>query len=158
MLRTLQAYWWPGNIRELENLIERLVAITDKEWLTEEDLPFEFLFAQLDAQPESGGQPVRRRVQALRAQLHPARAREERLERDRTARHLGLPLSTLKFKMERLDVRELAKKLRGVITAKQRGGRFPLPCPRARPGRPAPAVTPTSAAGRRPSAAWRCGP
>jgi transcriptional regulator with GAF, ATPase, and Fis domain len=31
-----------------------------------------------------------------------------------TARHLGLPLSTLKFKMERLDVRELAKKLRGV--------------------------------------------
>ena len=53
MIRTLQAYWWPGNIRELENLIERLVAITDKEWLTEEDLPFEFLFAQLDAQPES---------------------------------------------------------------------------------------------------------
>ena len=83
MLRTLQAYWWPGNIRELENLIERLVAITDKEWLTEEDLPFEFLFAQLDAQPAAGQQPLRGGVPALRAQLHPARAREERLERDR---------------------------------------------------------------------------
>jgi len=51
MIRTLQAYWWPGNIRELENLIERLVAITDKEWLTEEDLPFEFLFASSTPSP-----------------------------------------------------------------------------------------------------------
>ena len=38
----LQSHWWPGNIRELENLIERLVAITDKEWLTDEDLPVEY--------------------------------------------------------------------------------------------------------------------
>jgi DNA-binding NtrC family response regulator len=30
-----------------------------------------------------------------------------------TARYLGIPLSTLKFKMDRLDIRELAKKLRG---------------------------------------------
>jgi hypothetical protein len=30
-----------------------------------------------------------------------------------TARYLGLALSTLKFKMDRLEVRELAKRLRG---------------------------------------------
>ena len=30
-----------------------------------------------------------------------------------TARYLGVPLSTLKFKMDRLEIRELAKKLRG---------------------------------------------
>ena len=30
-----------------------------------------------------------------------------------TARYLGIPLSTLKFKMDRLDIRELARKLRG---------------------------------------------
>jgi transcriptional regulator with GAF, ATPase, and Fis domain len=30
-----------------------------------------------------------------------------------TARYLGVPLSTLKFKMERLEIRELAKKLKG---------------------------------------------
>ena len=30
-----------------------------------------------------------------------------------TARYLGVPLSTLKFKMERLDIRELARRLRG---------------------------------------------
>ena len=31
-----------------------------------------------------------------------------------TAQYLGIPLSTLKYKMDKLDVRELAKRLRGV--------------------------------------------
>jgi hypothetical protein len=30
-----------------------------------------------------------------------------------TARYLGIPLSTLKHKMSRLDLREIARKLRG---------------------------------------------
>jgi DNA-binding NtrC family response regulator len=30
-----------------------------------------------------------------------------------TARYLGVPLSTLKFKMDRLEIRELARKIRG---------------------------------------------
>ena len=33
------AYSWPGNIRELENLIERLVLTTENYMITEEDLP-----------------------------------------------------------------------------------------------------------------------
>src|SRR5581483_3201325 len=38
VLTVLKKYWWPGNIRELENLIERLVAVSDKDYLAEEDL------------------------------------------------------------------------------------------------------------------------
>jgi DNA-binding NtrC family response regulator len=49
-MQILTAYWWPGNIRELENLIERLVAVSDKDWITDEDLPYELHVAQLDAQ------------------------------------------------------------------------------------------------------------
>src|SRR6478609_2762983 len=49
----LRRYWWPGNIRELENLIERLVAVSDKDFIAEEDLPLDFHFAQLE--PEGGG-------------------------------------------------------------------------------------------------------
>jgi hypothetical protein len=30
-----------------------------------------------------------------------------------TAEYLGVPLSTLKYKMDKLDVRQLAKRLRG---------------------------------------------
>src|SRR5918996_4121682 len=53
-LKILASYWWPGNIRELENLIERLVAVSDKEYVTEEDLPLEYHFAKLDSGPTSG--------------------------------------------------------------------------------------------------------
>src|SRR5688500_371713 len=100
MIRTLQAYWWPGNIRELENLIERLVAITDKEWLTEEDLPFEFLFAQLDAQPELAGSLFDDACKHFERNFILRALEKNGWNVTGTARHLGLPLSTLKFKMD----------------------------------------------------------
>ena len=77
-LKMLASYWWPGNIRELENLIERLVAVSDKEWITDEDLPLEYHFAKLDSGPASGDSAVPGSVRHVRAQLHPARAREVR--------------------------------------------------------------------------------
>jgi DNA-binding NtrC family response regulator len=110
-LQMLSHYWWPGNIRELENLIERLVAIVDHEWITDEDLPFEFHVVELD------------RAKSDTSLLDRALGTFERnflvraLERNgwnvtQTARYLGVPLSTLKFKIERLDIRELAKKIK----------------------------------------------
>jgi transcriptional regulator with GAF, ATPase, and Fis domain len=38
----LKAYFWPGNIRQLENVIQRAVVIADKPMVTVEDLPAEF--------------------------------------------------------------------------------------------------------------------
>jgi len=38
-LEVLQNYEWPGNIRELINLIERLILTVPKEKINEEDLP-----------------------------------------------------------------------------------------------------------------------
>ncbi|MFN0118780.1 MAG: sigma-54-dependent transcriptional regulator [Elusimicrobiota bacterium] len=40
MIRILEDYDWPGNIRELENLVERLIILSEKDRLTIEDLPF----------------------------------------------------------------------------------------------------------------------
>ena len=66
-MNLLKKYWWPGNIRELENLIERLVAVSDKDFISDEDLPLEFHFAQLEPQRTADRQPVRRRDQHIRA-------------------------------------------------------------------------------------------
>ncbi len=88
----LKKYWWPGNIRELENLIERLVAVSDKDYISEEDLPLEFHFAQLEPQGIAERQPVRGRDEHVRAQLHSC-------ERSRNAAGTSpAPLSTLEFR------------------------------------------------------------
>ena len=42
LLGTLRSYAWPGNIRELENLVERMVILRASDTLTTSDLPSDF--------------------------------------------------------------------------------------------------------------------
>lgn len=46
VLKRLLAYDWPGNIRELENLIERLITLAQEETITVDDLPEKLLNPQ----------------------------------------------------------------------------------------------------------------
>jgi DNA-binding NtrC family response regulator len=112
-LRILRAYWWPGNIRELENLIERLVAVSDKDWITDEDLPYEFHVAQLDAQGVTTENLLERAVSTFERNFIIRALEKAGWNVTAAARTLGVPLSTLKFKMDRLEIRELARKIRG---------------------------------------------
>ncbi len=114
-MRILCGHWWPGNIRELENLIERLVAMGDKEWITDEDLPYEFHFAQLDrTEPAAGTSLFQEATNTFERNFILRSLEKAGWNVTATARHLGIPLSTLKFKMDRLEIRELARRLRGV--------------------------------------------
>ena len=109
----LKKYWWPGNIRELENLIERLVAVSDKDYIADEDLPLEFHFAQLEP-PRAGGESLFEEATNTFERNFILRALEKcGWNVTGTAEYLGVPLSTLKYKMDKLDVRQLAKRLRG---------------------------------------------
>ena len=111
-LRMLASYWWPGNIRELENLIERLVAISEKSWITEDDLPFEFRMAELDRTERKGESLFQEAMVAFERNLLVRALEKNGWNVTATARYLGVPLSTMKFKLEKLDVREFAKRLR----------------------------------------------
>ena len=112
-LKILQSYWWPGNIRELENVIERLVAVSDKEWITDEDLPLEYHFARLDSAPQTGETLFQEACDTFERNFILRALEKSDWNVTATARYLGIPLSTLKFKMARLDLRDLARKLRG---------------------------------------------
>ena len=113
-LQILGSYWWPGNIRELENLIERLVAVSDKEWITDEDLPYELHVAQLDTTAGPATENLLDRAVSTFERNFIVRALEKSAWNvTATARSLGIPLSTLKFKMDKLEIRELARKIRG---------------------------------------------
>jgi two-component system, NtrC family, response regulator AtoC len=112
-IRILASYWWPGNIRELENLIERLVAVSDKEWVTDEDLPLEYHFARLDASSTSNETRFQEACDTFERNFILRALEKSDWNVTATARYLGIPLSTLKHKMARLDLRDLARKLRG---------------------------------------------
>jgi DNA-binding NtrC family response regulator len=111
-LKALAAYDWPGNIRELENLIERLVAITDKTWITEDDLPVELQVAELDAEPRDGRSLFSDAMTVYERNLLLRALEKHAWNVTRTARYLGLPLSTMKFKIEKFGVREAARRTR----------------------------------------------
>jgi NtrC-family two-component system response regulator AlgB len=53
-LERINAYRWPGNLRELRNVIERAVILSKQEWIEAEDLPLD-----MTGTPETG-QPARR--------------------------------------------------------------------------------------------------
>jgi DNA-binding NtrC family response regulator len=112
-LKVLMSYWWPGNIRELENLIERLVAVSDKEWITDEDLPYELHVAQVSGDAAPNENALERAVATFERNFIIRALERSSWNVTATARALGIPLSTLKFKMDRLEIRELARKIRG---------------------------------------------
>jgi two-component system response regulator AtoC len=109
----LQKYWWPGNIRELENLIERLVAVSDKDYISEEDLPLEFHFAQLEPRGPGRANLFEEATNTFERNFILRTLEKCGWSVTSAAEHLGIPLSTLKYKMDKLDVRQLARRLRG---------------------------------------------
>jgi DNA-binding NtrC family response regulator len=113
-LDILSSYWWPGNIRELENLIERLVAVSDKDWITDEDLPYELHVAKLDTQDQASTENLLERALSTFERNFIVRALEKSSWNvTATSKALGIPLSTLKFKMDKLEIRQLARRIRG---------------------------------------------
>lgn len=106
-------YEWPGNIRELENLLERLVLFARGELVTEEELPGEIRFHE----PRSAPSPSMEEPGTFKEVL---RRRTEEIERDmilrvleecggnvsRAAQQLGLSRKGLQLKMIRYNLRK----------------------------------------------------
>jgi len=112
-MEILKKYWWPGNIRELENLIERLVAVSEKDYLGEEDLPLEFHFAQLEPRGLDNESLFEHATNTFERNFILRALERNAMNVTATAEYLGIPLSTLKYKMDKLDVRQFTKRQRG---------------------------------------------
>jgi DNA-binding NtrC family response regulator len=110
----LKKHWWPGNIRELENLIERLVAVNQRDYIDEEDLPLEFHFAQLEPQGTRTGNLFEDATSTFERNFILRALEKCGWSVTATSEYLGVPLSTLKYKMDKLDVRQLARRIRGM--------------------------------------------
>jgi DNA-binding NtrC family response regulator len=98
--RALTTYSWPGNIRELKNVLERAVLLGDRAHISLRDLRFE----PLPADPGGGDEGHLTLVEVERRHIE----RVLRLEHgrvDRAAQRLGVPRSSLYQKLKRFGIR-----------------------------------------------------
>ncbi|MCU0611906.1 MAG: sigma-54-dependent Fis family transcriptional regulator [Candidatus Eisenbacteria bacterium] len=93
---TLMSYSWPGNVRQLRNVMQRAVLVSDGEWITPEHIE---LGAPATAVP---GQTPGDETSLEEAIRRIALARLERTQGNRTlaARSLGVSLRWLQYKLK----------------------------------------------------------
>jgi len=96
----LHSYYWPGNIRELRNVLERALLFTDRTVLEPSDFSFE---AQSQIRTSSSYKPDWTLEELERFHIASAFAAEQQ-NVDKTARRLGIAKSTLYQKLKALNL------------------------------------------------------
>jgi DNA-binding NtrC family response regulator len=100
-LSLLMAHDWPGNIRELENVIERAFILCQKEYIDIDHLPEELTARGIAADT---GMRIRSARDLIDAQAINAALKRNRYNRSATARELGIHKTTLFRRVKKLGI------------------------------------------------------
>ncbi|MBS4215160.1 sigma-54 interaction domain-containing protein [Neobacillus rhizophilus] len=101
VIRCFEEYHWPGNIREMENLIERLVVTSDGEEITVNHLPEDFFSKDSPTKEWS----LKELVEELERKVIKETMKEYRTTR-KAANKLGISQPALVKKMQKLKINE----------------------------------------------------
>ena len=103
----LLAYDWPGNIREMENVIDRALILADNGCITSADLSLQITRGALPAAPAAavldGGESLRDQVRRFENGVISRAIAEADGDRRVAAQKLGLGLSSLYRKLEEFE-------------------------------------------------------
>ncbi len=97
-MKTLQDYPWPGNIRELRNVLERAILLCEKDALGPGDLAFDHSSGPLRADDSN------LTLQELERRHIERVLQEEHGQFSRAAVRLGIPKSTLYQKVKKYGI------------------------------------------------------
>ena len=106
-LRALQGYSFPGNVRELENIIERAFALCSAGVIEEEDLllvPVEY--GQAENTALSSKYPLPKYLDQVEKQALLEALEQTGFNRTAAAKLLGLTFRTMRYRMERLGIKD----------------------------------------------------
>ncbi len=104
-LRALKEYDWPGNIRELENITERAVALARGEVISSKELPLEIsLFGREIEEGHKEGLALREARRRFEAQYILSVLERVHWSQNDAARLLGLHRNTLSWKLQSLGI------------------------------------------------------
>ncbi len=123
----LEAYPWPGNIRELENVIERIVAIEDRETVTAHCLPREIISPQKKDETQFLFQPgfdLMRYVDEIAKKYVNQALLATGGNLRQAAPLLGVSYRTIRYLTEKFGLRGGRKEANGTAVAAE-GGDFP---------------------------------
>ncbi len=95
----LRAYDWQGNVRELENVMERAVVLCKGNTITLNDLPEELRGGGDSEGLSADGRTLTEIVEAIERQILVRALDGNRGSQTRTARQLGIKRTTLRYKM-----------------------------------------------------------
>ncbi|MCG7972844.1 MAG: sigma 54-interacting transcriptional regulator, partial [Candidatus Thiodiazotropha taylori] len=101
-VKKLKAYPFPGNIRELENVLERSVTLLDSEKLEVDDLLLPNHVSDTDNQTTPQG--LGEKMEQVERQAIIEALEETRWNRTAAAKKLGMSLRSLRYRLEKLEI------------------------------------------------------
>jgi len=114
VLEALSLYHWPGNIRELENFVERIVAISHKESIGLVDIPLEYQLCKVEkAETMEGEDFLQKTLDTFERRFLIKILEEEDWNQTQAAKRLGIHRKTLEYKIKRLDLGDIIDSERG---------------------------------------------
>ncbi|MFI5303262.1 MAG: sigma-54-dependent transcriptional regulator [Nitrospiria bacterium] len=104
VVAVFRKYPWPGNIRELENVIERGVVLSEEDVISLSDIPPEMFegeaVSRVVQQPE-GSLKLPEQIDTLELEILRKTLEENHWNQTKTAQILGLKRSSLQYKMKK---------------------------------------------------------